>query len=62
MSRDGGALPPRQKLEDVMQKLATIGFEVIIITLICVSVLSSQPAFKTTQTPIDPATIALIGP
>lgn len=45
-----------------MQKLATIGFEVIIITLICVSVLSSQPAFKTTQTPIDPATIALIGP
>lgn len=45
-----------------MQKFVTIGFEVIIITLICVSVLSGQPSSKTTQAPTDPATIAFIGP
>jgi len=45
-----------------MQKFVTIGVEVIIITLICVSMLSGRPAFKTTRPPIDPAAIALIGP
>ena len=56
------APPPRHQVEDVMQKFVTISVEIIIITLICVSMLSGRPAFKTTLPSIDPAAIALIGP
>ena len=48
-----------RETEGAMQKLITIGFEVVIITLICVSVLSGQPAFKTKQATTAP--VALVG-
>jgi hypothetical protein len=41
-----GSAAFQRETEDAMQKLITIGFEVVIITLICLSVLSGQPAFK----------------
>jgi hypothetical protein len=55
----GGSTAFQCETEDAMQKLITIGFEVVIITLICVSVLSGQPAFKTT--PARTAPVAVIG-
>jgi len=46
-------------MEDTMQKLVEICFEVVIIALICVSLFSGQPAFSTTQATANPAPVAL---
>jgi hypothetical protein len=48
--------------EDIMEKLVEICFEIIIITLICVSLFSGKPAFNTTEAAASPASIALIAP
>jgi hypothetical protein len=48
--------------EDIMDKLVEICFEIVIITLICVSLFSGQPAFNTTEAAASPASIALIAP
>ena len=45
-----------------MEKLVEICFEIVIIALICVSLFSGQPAFKTTQAKANPAPIALMAP
>ena len=45
-----------------MEKLVEICFEIIIISLICVSLFSGQPAFNTTQAAASPASVALIAP
>jgi hypothetical protein len=52
-----GSAAFQRETEDAMQKLITIGFEVVIITLICVSVLSGQPAFNANPATTAPATL-----
>jgi hypothetical protein len=52
-----GSAALQRETEDAMQKLITVGFEVVIITLICVSVLSGQPSFKANQVTTAPVTL-----
>jgi hypothetical protein len=49
-------------LEDTMEKLVEICFEIVIVALICVSPFSGQPAFNTTQAAASPAPIAFMAP
>jgi len=46
-------------IEDRLQKLVVIGIEIAILTMICVSLFSGGPAFKTSATTPSRASVGL---
>jgi hypothetical protein len=46
------------EIEDLWQKLAVIGVDIAILALICASLFSGEPAFKTKATIVSPVQIS----
>jgi hypothetical protein len=49
-------------MEDALNKIAIAGLDIAIMTLICVSLLSGRPAFKTSIATADRPAPALLTP
>jgi len=55
LKRNEHDVPREGIIEDPLQKLAVIGVDVAILTLICVSMFSGEPVFKSGNSSVQPS-------
>lgn len=61
-TRECGGFIRMDDAEDRMNRIATAGFDIAIMTLICVTLLSGRPAFETSKATVDPPAPASLAP